>query len=167
MPLRVLRGRGAVLLPRVVTVTTPSETDSTLSQPHGVRMELSRIIISELQDQQIIVLHEVDGHRQFPIVIGSPVAMATARRLKGIVAARPLTHDLLANVVDSMGGRVNRIEIHHLENHTFFARIVIRRGDNGQAQWLQVDSRPSDAIAVGVATNVPIYVAEHVLDEVG
>jgi bifunctional DNase/RNase len=145
----------------------PTGTDSTLSQPHGVRMELSRIIISELQDQQIIVLHEVDGQRQFPIVIGSPEAMAIDRRLKGIVAARPLTHDLLANVVESMGGRVDRIEIHHLENHTFFARVVIRRDRSGKTDWLQVDSRPSDAIAVGVATNVPIYVAEHVLDEVG
>jgi bifunctional DNase/RNase len=133
----------------------------------GVRMELSRIIISELQDQQIIVLHEVDGGRQFPIVIGSPEAMAIDRRLKGITAQRPLTHDLLANVVEALGGTVDRIEIHNLENHTFFARVVIRRhGDKGE-EWIGVDSRPSDAIAVGVATNVPIYVAEHVLEEVG
>ncbi len=135
----------------------------------GVRMELSRIIISELQDQQIIVLHEVDGGRQFPIVIGSPEAMAIDRRLKGITAQRPLTHDLLANVVEALGGTVDRIEIHNLENHTFFARVVIRRkGPGGKGEeWVEVDSRPSDAIAVGVATNVPIYVAEHVLDEVG
>ena len=140
--------------------------------PHakGVRMELSRIIISELQDQQIIVLHEVDGGRQFPIVIGSPEAMAIDRRLKGLTAQRPLTHDLLANVVEALGGTVDRIEIHNLENHTFFARVVIRRKGQTPAkaeEWVEVDSRPSDAIAVGVATNVPIYVAEHVLEEVG
>lgn len=134
---------------------------------NGVRMELSRIIISELQDQQIIVLHEVDGGRQFPIVIGSPEAMAIDRRLKGITAQRPLTHDLLANVVEAMGGTVDRIEIHNLENHTFFARVVIRRPGDAGEEWVAVDSRPSDAIAVGVATNVPIFVAEHVLEEVG
>lgn len=134
---------------------------------NGVRMELSRIIISELQDQQIIVLHEVDGGRQFPIVIGSPEAMAIDRRLKGLSVQRPLTHDLLANVVEAMGGTVDRIEIHNLENHTFFARVVIRRPGGAGDEWIAVDSRPSDAIAVGVATNVPIYVAEHVLEEVG
>ena len=148
--------------------TSSNGNGSPLAQPRGVRMELSRIIISELQDQQIIVLHEVDGERQFPIVIGSPEAMAIDRRLKGIVAQRPLTHDLLSNVVEAMGGRVDRIEIHHLENHTFFARVIIRRGTAGDGEeWIEVDSRPSDAIAVGVATNVPIWVAEHVLAEVG
>lgn len=148
-------------------MTNVNGNDTAGQHAKGVRMELSRIIISELQDQQIIVLHEVDGGRQFPIVIGSPEAMAIDRRLKGITAQRPLTHDLLANVVEALGGTVDRIEIHNLENHTFFARVVIRRhGDKGE-EWIGVDSRPSDAIAVGVATNVPIYVAEHVLEEVG
>lgn len=148
---------------------TSNEHGNGTADPHasGVRMELSRIIISELQDQQIIVLHEVDGGRQFPIVIGSPEALAIDRRLKGIQQLRPMTHDLLANVVEAMGGTVERIEINNLENHTFFARVVIRRMGEGSEEWIAVDSRPSDAIAVGVATNVPIYVAEHVLEEVG
>ena len=148
---------------------TTNENGNGTPGPHavGVRMELSRIIISELQDQQIIVLHEVDGGRQFPIVIGSPEALAIDRRLKGVTPARPMTHDLLANIVEAMGGTVDRIEIHNLENHTFFARVVIKRMGGGPEQWIAVDSRPSDAIAVGVATNVPIYVAEHVLEEVG
>lgn len=128
----------------------------------SVLMELHKIIISEMQDQQIIVLKEVDGDRKFPIVIGSPEALAIDRRLKGQVHARPLTHDLLASVIESLGGTVDRIEINNLQEHTFFARIHIRQ--NGQT--LKVDSRPSDAIALGVATTVPIYVAEHVLDEV-
>jgi bifunctional DNase/RNase len=148
-------------------MTNVNGNESAGQHARGVRMELSRIIISELQDQQIIVLHEVDGGRQFPIVIGSPEAMAIDRRLKGITAQRPLTHDLLANVVEAMGGTVDRIEIHNLENHTFFARVVIRRPGAKGEEWIGVDSRPSDAIAVGVATNVPIYVAEHVLNEVG
>jgi hypothetical protein len=125
-------------------------------------MELNKIIISEMQEQQIIVLKEVDGERKFPIVIGSNEALAIDRRLKGILHPRPLTHDLLASVVEQLGGTIERIEINNLQDHTFFARIHIRQ--NGQV--FKVDSRPSDAIALGVATMVPIYVAEHVLDEV-
>ena len=128
----------------------------------SVQMELHKIIISEMQPEQIIMLKEVDGERKFPIVIGNPEAYAIDRRLKGIMSPRPLTHDLLANVIEQLGGTIDRIEINNLQDHTFFARIHIRR--NGE--MLRIDSRPSDAIALGVATMVPIYVAEHVLDEV-
>ena len=128
----------------------------------SVQMELSKIIISEMQEQQIIVLKEVDGDRKFPIVIGSAEAYAIDRRLKGQVYPRPLTHDLLASVIEQLGGQVERIEINNLQDHTFFARIHIRR----DGQTIKVDSRPSDAIALGIATVVPIYVAEHVLEEV-
>ena len=128
----------------------------------SVQMELYRIIISEMAEQQIIMLKEVDGERTFPIVIGSGEAYAIDRRLKGIPTQRPLTHDLLASVIEQMGGTIEQIEINDLENHTFFARIHIRR--NGQV--LEIDSRPSDAIALGIATTVPIFVADHVLDEV-
>ena len=128
----------------------------------SVQMELHKIIISEMQEQQIIVLQEVDGERKFPIVIGSAEAFAIDRRLKGHVHPRPLTHDLLANVIEQLGGTIDRIEINNLQDHTFFANIHIRH----DGRTLKVDSRPSDAIALGVATSVPIYVAEHVLDEV-
>jgi uncharacterized protein len=128
----------------------------------SVQMELNKIIISEMAEQQIIVLKEVDGDRKFPIVIGSGEAYAIDRRLKGIVHPRPLTHDLLASVIEQLGGTIDRIEINNLQDHTFFARIHIRQ----DGKTLKVDSRPSDAIALGVATSVPIYVAEHVLDEV-
>ena len=128
----------------------------------SIQMELHKIIISEMQDQQIIMLKEVDGERTFPIVIGSGEAYAIDRRLKGIPTPRPLTHDLLANIIDHLGGEISQIEINDLENHTFFARIHIKQ--NGRV--VEVDSRPSDAIALGIATSVPIYVAEHVLDEV-
>lgn len=129
----------------------------------SVQMELHKIIISEMQDQQIIVLKEVDGERKFPIVIGSNEAMAIDRRLKGIATPRPMTHDLLANVIESLGGTMEKIEINDLQDHTFFAKIHIRQ--NGKS--VQVDSRPSDAIALGIASVLPIYVAEHVLAEVG
>lgn len=127
-----------------------------------VQMELHKIILNDVADQQIIVLREVDGERQFPIVIGTMEAMAIDRRLKGHAAPRPMTHDLLANVIEQLGATVDSIEINNLENHTFYARIHIRR--NGDR--FEIDSRPSDAIALGIATTVPIYVADHVLDEV-
>ncbi|MBC7783497.1 MAG: bifunctional nuclease family protein [Burkholderiales bacterium] len=124
-----------------------------------VRMELARIIISEMQDMQIIVLKEVDGERSFPILIGSGEAYAIDRRLKGTPTPRPLTHDLLATVIQKLGGELEAIEINHLESHTFFARLHLRH--NGKLT--EIDSRPSDAIALGIATNVPILVADHVL----
>jgi bifunctional DNase/RNase len=126
-------------------------------------MELNKIIISEMQDSQFIWLKEVDGERKFAIVIGSGEAYAIDRRLKGIATQRPMTHDLLASVIEGMGGTIDRIEINNLQNHTFYARIQIRR----DGQVVKVDSRPSDAIALGVATMVPIFVAEHVLEEAG
>lgn len=128
----------------------------------SVQMELNKIIISEMQESQIIVLKEVDGERKFPIVIGTKEAEAIDRRLKGIPQPRPFTHDLLANVIEQMDGTIERIEINNLQDHTFFARILIKQ----DGRTLEIDSRPSDAIALGIATTVPIFVAEHVLDEV-
>jgi uncharacterized protein len=128
----------------------------------SVQMELNKIIISDMQEQQIIVLKEVDGERNFPIVIGVSEALAIHRRLKGETPQRPLTHDLLANVIEQLGGEIVKIEINNLENHTFFAVIHIRK----EGEIVEIDSRPSDAIALGIATSVPIFVASHILNEV-
>jgi len=127
-----------------------------------VLMELHKIILTDDQDQQIIVLQEVNGHRKFPIVIGNTEAMAIKKRLEGIPPQRPMTHDLLSNVIEELGGSLEHIEITTLREHTFYAQLHIRQ--NGRV--VQVDSRPSDAIALGIASSVPIYVAQSVLDEV-
>ena len=127
-----------------------------------VQMELSKIIISENSDSQVIVLKEKYGDRSFPILIGIHEALAIDRRLKGIRFERPLTHQLLANVIRDMGGALEKIVIHDLRDHTFFAKLCVRRGQES----IEIDSRPSDAIAVGIASEVPIFVAEHVLAEV-
>jgi hypothetical protein len=128
----------------------------------SVQMELHKIIINEMLDQQIIQLKEVDGDRKFSIMIGNNEASAIDRRLKGLTMPRPMTHDLLANIIEAMGGVMEKIEINDLQEHTFFARIHIRI--NGHS--IDVDSRPSDAIALGIASTLPIFVAEHVLAEV-
>jgi bifunctional DNase/RNase len=126
-----------------------------------VEVELSRIIINEASDQQIIVLKERHGDRSFPIVIGIVEVFAIDRRLKGIKPPRPMTHDLLGSVIENLGARVEKILINDLRNHTFYARITLT--SNGSS--VEVDSRPSDAIALGVATDAPIYVADHVFEQ--
>ena len=126
----------------------------------GVQVELSRIFIREMTEMQIIELAELDGDRSFPIVIGLPEAFAIERRLKGIEIARPQTHDLLGSIIAMLGGTLLRIEINNLIEGTFFAVLVIEQGGSE----LHVDSRPSDAIALGVAHDVPILVAEEVLE---
>ncbi len=127
-----------------------------------VRMDLSRIVISETSDQQIIVLRERDGTRQFPIVIGITEAYAIDRRLKDIPTPRPLTPDLLATVIRELDADLEKIVIHDLRDHTFYAKLVIRRDGN----LVEIDSRPSDAIALGAASDTPIYVDETVLQQV-
>lgn len=127
-----------------------------------VRMELARILIRELNDTHVVELREVDGPRIFPIVIGLNEAAAIERRLMGQQPPRPQTHELLASVIDALDATVDRVVISDLKNHTFYAQLVLRRGD----RLISVDSRPSDAIALGVATEVPIYVEQRVLDEV-
>ena len=125
----------------------------------SVHMELSRIFIREMTDMQIIELTEVDGERTFPIVIGLPEAFAIERRLKGIEIPRPQTHDLLASVIGHLGGELKEIVVTDLVDGTFYAKLIIVQ----DGQEVEVDSRPSDAIALGVAENVPIYVAEEVI----
>ena len=124
-------------------------------------MELKRIIISEVHEQQIIVLREVDGERSFPIVIGIFEATSIDRRVKNIVPPRPLTHDLIVSVIDQLGGDLQDIVISDLQDHTYFAKLRVRR----EGELIEVDCRPSDAIAVAVTAKVPIWVAEDVLAE--
>ena len=128
-----------------------------------VRMELSRIIISEINDQQVIYLKEKEGERTFAIMIGIFEATSIDRRVKGLRAPRPLTHDLILNVVEKLGGRIEDIVICDLEDQTYFARLRIRRGKD---ELIEVDARPSDAIAIAMTCDppLPIFVSEEVLE---
>ncbi|MCX5672517.1 MAG: bifunctional nuclease family protein [Planctomycetota bacterium] len=127
-----------------------------------IRCELIRIMISETEDQQVIVLKEAGGDRIFPIVIGFFEAAAIDRRIKGHVLPRPMTHDLLGMVIEALGGRLARVCVTDLKDHTFYANLVIERNKD----QILVDARPSDAIALAVANNTPIFVEDHVLNEV-
>ncbi len=126
-----------------------------------VRVDLAQIRISETHDQQIIVLRERGGSRLLQIVIGLTEALAIDRRVKNVQLQRPMTHDLLANTLDALGAELEKVVVNELQEHTFYAKLVIRQ----QGQLIEIDSRPSDAIALGVANDVPLYVEDHVLDE--
>ena len=135
-----------------------------------VQMELARVLISETQDTHWVELREVDPAapgqpRRFPIVIGIHEAAAIERRLMNQVPPRPQTHELLADVIQQLGYRLDRVIISDLSQHTFFARLRLRALDDPQ-DCREVDSRPSDAIALGAAYDVPIEVADHVISEV-
>src|SRR6056297_2136953 len=130
-----------------------------------VEMQLARIIISELTDNQVIYLREVDGDREFPILIGIFEATNIDRRVKeDYHPPRPLTHDLIVRVAESLGAEVKSVVIHELSDHTYFAKV---RLEKSAGEVIEIDSRPSDAIAVAVtfAPPLPIYVSEQVLEE--
>lgn len=129
-----------------------------------VRMELTRVIVSEMNDQQAIYLTEIDGERQFPILIGEFEAQIINRRLLEEPPFRPLTHDLLKLVIEGLDGSPQEVVITEMKDHTYYAVLKIERG----GQILEIDCRPSDAIALSVHYQpaLPIWVAESVLNEV-
>ena len=132
------------------------------SMTMAIEMELSRILIREITDAQFIELREINGERTFPIVVGKPEAYAIDRRLKGLDPPRPQTHDLFTTMMQDLGGSLEKILINDLREGTFYAKLYVQQ--NGTEH--EVDCRPSDAIAIGVAMQVPIFVEDHVLDEV-
>ena len=107
-----------------------------------------------------ILLKELEGHRRLPIIIGAFEAQAIALEMEGIKPPRPLTHDLLKQITDNLGAIVNEIIIDELRENTFFAKILLEV--SGLTQ--EIDARPSDAIALAVRAEAPIYVAASVMD---
>lgn len=127
-----------------------------------VEMTLHRILISETSDQQYIFLKEKGGERTFPIVIGFYEAVAIKRFVDEQAPPRPMTHDLLAHVIEALGATVEKVEVTNLKESTFYAVLHLRGPDGRKTE---VDARPSDAIAIATAAKAPIFVAEKVLEE--
>ena len=129
-----------------------------------VPMELSRIVISEVRGDQLIYLREIDGERTFAIVIGFYEAKSIDYRVKGMETPRPMTHDLLVGTVEAMGGQFQDVMITELKDHTYYAVLRVR----SEGELIEIDSRPSDAIAVAVSCDpaLPIYVSEDVINDV-
>ena len=125
-----------------------------------IRVELSRIIIDERRQDQVIVLKEKDGDRQIPIVIGFMEASSIKIKISGVDVPRPMTHDLLIQVIETLGARLEKVIIDQLVNNTFHAKVELKTRE-GESKL--IDARPSDSIALAVRLKTPIFVTDEVL----
>lgn len=126
-----------------------------------VEVTIDSIRVSLMSQHRIVILKDVDSDRFLPIWIGPYEAEAITVSLQQMEVSRPLTHDLLRNVLNTLGAEVLRINITELKDDVFFARIIMQV--NGQE--IEVDSRPSDALALSVRAHVPVFVSEEVMRE--
>jgi hypothetical protein len=128
-----------------------------------IEVVIDSIRVSLMNYQRVVILREKTDERYLPIWIGHSEADAIAMKLQGVTVARPMTHDLLSSVIETLGAKVDYILVNDLNNDNFYAKIVLKV-DN---QEIEVDSRPSDALALAVRVEVPIYVDESVMDKAG
>jgi len=128
-----------------------------------VEMTIDSIRVSLMNYQRVVILKEKMARRYLPIWIGPAEADAIAVKLQGVNVPRPLTHDLLSLVIDSLGATIDSIIVSDLKSDTFYAKIIL----NVDGEQMEIDSRPSDALALAVRAEVPIYVDEAVLDKAG
>lgn len=128
-----------------------------------VQMELREIQISHASPYHIVVLEEKGGGRSFPIYIGQNEAKAADDAVFGRKALRPLTHDLIVNVLDGLDAQLESVMVDALAKDTFHGKLLVR---TGEGKHVKIDTRPSDAIVLAMKTGVPIFVAEEVLDSV-
>jgi len=127
-----------------------------------IEMEFFELRLDETGADQIIILREKDGKRMMPILIGYYEAQSIHLALNEIHIQRPLTHDLVVRIIESLGAKMDRVVVNDLKESTFYARIHFTTPQGN----VDVDSRPSDAIALAVRTNTPIFVAREVLEQV-
>ena len=127
-----------------------------------IRVELARIIIDEKRQDQVIVLKEKDGDRQIPIVIGFMEASSIKIKITGLEVPRPMTHDLISQIIESLGAKFERVLIDKLVQNTYFAKIEIK---TKEGEIKVIDARPSDSVAMAVRFKAPIFVTEEVLEK--
>ena len=128
-----------------------------------IEVVIDSIRISLISQHRIVMLRDIDGERRLPIWIGPCEAEAITIELQDVEIARPVTHDLLKNVIEEVGGTVSHILINELRDQVFYARLFV----DISGEMLEIDCRPSDAIAVAVRAKVPIFVEEAVMEEAG
>lgn len=125
-----------------------------------VKMEIKNLMIDPINEMPIIVMVDSDSKRVLPIWVGFFEANAIALRIEGVPTPRPMTHDLLKNLIDSVGAVLKRVEINKLESNTYFANLHMEL----DGKEFVIDSRPSDAIALALRTESPVFVEEEVLE---
>jgi bifunctional DNase/RNase len=133
-----------------------------MSDPtNELRVEIKGLMLDPTSNVPIVILRDMESQLFLPIWIGVFEANAIALRIEGVEPPRPMTHDLLRAIVETLGGSVEKIVISDLKESTFFAVIHVRRGEDSVA----IDARPSDAIALALRTEAPIFVLRSVLDK--
>ncbi len=128
-----------------------------------IEVIVDSIRVSLVSQQRIVVLREKGGDRQLVIWIGHAEADAITLKLQGHEVPRPMTHDLLKNVIEDLGASLEYIHIHELRDDTYFAHLVLEQ----RGRRLEIDARPSDSIALAIRAQAPIFVAETIMDRVG
>jgi bifunctional DNase/RNase len=128
-----------------------------------IEVTIDSIRVSLMNYQRVVILKEKESDRYLPIWIGPAEADAIAVKLQDVELPRPLTHDLICSIIEALGANVNFILVNDLRNDTFYAKIMV----NVDGNEIEIDSRPSDAIALAVRIKAPIYVEELVLDRAG
>lgn len=128
-----------------------------------IELALSKIKIDETRNEQVIVFREKKGDRYLPVVIGIAEVNAIKLKLSGITPPRPLTHDLVVQVIERLGAALEKVYIDKLEQNTFYAKLYLKH----EGQELIIDARPSDSVAIALRTGAPIYAAEDVLNQAG
>ncbi len=128
-----------------------------------IKVKIDSIQVSLMSEHRVVILKDVNTERYLPIWIGPYEADAIAIRLRNVEIARPLTHDLLKNVIAKMGGEVSYIIVDDLRNDTFYANVAV----DLDGRRVKIDSRPSDAIALAVRANAPIFVTEDIMAQAG
>ena len=125
-----------------------------------IRMTIAHLGVDRTTNTPVVILREEGGERTLPIWIGAPEANAIAMELRGEKPARPMTHDLLKQVLLGLGGELRRVSITQLRDNTYLAELLVARS----GQLFEVDARPSDSIALAVRTQAPIFASEDLLD---
>lgn len=125
-----------------------------------IEMHVMGIALDTRTGSPIVVLHDKDNRKALPIWIGSAEASAIIRKIENLTVARPMTHDLIIDIIEKTGHKLDRVEINDVEKETYYASIVVVDKNGKEAE---IDSRPSDAIAVAIRTEAPIFVSAKVL----
>lgn len=125
-----------------------------------IEMKVMGIALDTRTGSPIVVLHDKDNRRALPIWIGSAEASSIIRKIENLTVARPMTHDLIISIIEKTGYKISRVEINDVEKETYYATIFLEDKDGNS---IEIDSRPSDAIAVAIRVDVPIFVTANVL----
>jgi len=125
-----------------------------------IEMKVMGIALDTRTGSPIVVLHDKDNRKALPIWIGSAEASAIIRKIENLTVARPMTHDLIIDIIEKTGYSLDRVEINDVEKETYYATLYLK---NDEGKEIEIDSRPSDAIAVAIRVDAPIFISAKVL----